>query len=371
MPFEVAMWRVEDGTPQRLRSSGAPLEAGLEQLIEADPMILGERLLLIGRQVPTSHGTLIDLLAVDAEGELHVLELKRERTPREVVAQALDYGAWVQSLSHDDVLALFASYQPGVAFEQAFDECFGSSPPEELNTSHNLTIVASGVDGATERIVTYLRDRYDVPINVAFFNYFLDDGREYLARTWLADEAVTPVRPRARNSSGSKREDWDGRYWYVSFGDDPGSRSWDDASNFGFISAGGGLWYSRTIRALPEGVHVFVCIPKRGYVGFGTVIGPARRLADAVVTVDGVERKLSEIDLVGNYRHPNDEEDDNAEWFAPLRWGTIMSREHAVWKPGMFANQNSACKLSNKFTVELLEEAFGIASLDEPNTDAG
>jgi hypothetical protein len=29
------------------------------------------------------------------EGRIHVIELKRDRTPREVVAQILDYGSWV------------------------------------------------------------------------------------------------------------------------------------------------------------------------------------------------------------------------------------------------------------------------------------
>jgi RecB family endonuclease NucS len=70
-------------------------EPRLEELIEAEPAILGEPLLIIGRRVATSFGKVIDLLAVDAEGVLHVLELKKDRTPRDVVAQVLEYGAWV------------------------------------------------------------------------------------------------------------------------------------------------------------------------------------------------------------------------------------------------------------------------------------
>ena len=362
MPVEVAMWRVESGAPIQLISTGAPLESGLEQLIEANPTILGEPLLLIGRQVLTSNGTFVDLLAVDADGSLHVLELKRDRTPREVVAQALDYGSWVTGLSHNEVLEIFAQYRPAVAFEQAFADRFGTSPPEELNTSHVLTVVASEVDAATERIVNYLRGQYSVPINVAFFNYFVDEGREFLARTWLADEAVIPARGRSRGSGGSSREEWDGRYWYASFGDDPLSgRNWDDAIEYGFMSAGGGLWYSRTLRSLPIGALVFVCIPKRGYVAFGTVIGEARSFVEAVVRIDGTDRKLTELDLAGNYRHLADD-DENAEWIVPMEWKRTLSREQAIWKVGMFANQNSACKLRNKFTIEILEQAFEVSN---------
>ncbi len=39
------------------------------------------------------------MLAMDEEGNIHIIELKKERTPREVVAQTLDYASWVQNLS--------------------------------------------------------------------------------------------------------------------------------------------------------------------------------------------------------------------------------------------------------------------------------
>ena len=138
MPTEIGLWRV-DGEARRVVPKAMPLESKLEEIIESDPTILGDPILLVGRQVPTAFGKFVDLLGVDADGVLHVLELKRDRTPREVVAQALDYGSWVRTLSHEDVLELFASYRPGIAFETAFAEAFGVSPPEELNADHRLT----------------------------------------------------------------------------------------------------------------------------------------------------------------------------------------------------------------------------------------
>jgi RecB family endonuclease NucS len=41
------------------------------------------------------------VLGLDSEGVLHILELKRDRTPRDVVAQALDYASWVQELGNE------------------------------------------------------------------------------------------------------------------------------------------------------------------------------------------------------------------------------------------------------------------------------
>jgi len=333
LPLEIGLWRVDGTSSVPLAASGMPLESRLEHHIEADPTILGEPLLLIGRQVPTAYGTFIDLLAIDGDGGLHVLELKRDRTPREVVAQALDYGSWVAGLSHDQVIRIFTDYRPGSVFEKIFADRFGIARPEELNTTQRLTVVGSAVDGTTERIITYLNNGFGVPINVVFFRYYADGEREYLARSWLLDASTDPPRT-LRSPRGAGREDWNGQDWYVSFGEESGVRNWDDARRYGFVSAGGGQWFSRTLRALPLQARVFVCIPKIGYVGVGTVTGTAQRFTDTVLTVEGAQRRLDELQLHGRYRH-GEEEDQTAEYVIPYR----MDQDRAP-RPGSLATRH-------------------------------
>ena len=364
MPLEIGLWRIDGPAPVRMTSSGVPLETRLEALIEHDTATLGQPLLLVGRQVPTDYGTFIDLLAVDADGVLHVLELKRDRTPREVVAQILDYGSWVQELSHERVIDIFAAYRGDVAFEQAFEEKFGAAPPEQLNTAQRLTVVASGVDASTERIVAYLNATFAVPINVMFFRYYTDDDREYLARTWLLDETTAAYGSRV--GQARTREPWNGQDWYVSFGEEPGSRSWDDARQFGFVSAGGAPWFSKTLRTLPVGGRVFAYIPKSGYVGVGTVTGEAQPFDHATLVVDGVEQRMADLHLEGTYRHTHLDGEDTAEYVVPVRWLQTRSKGDAVREKGMFANQNSACKLRNKYTLDRLATAFNLEQ--EPGT---
>lgn len=127
MPVEVGLWRVDD-RPQRIRPAAMPLEAKLEQLILDDPEILEARLLLLGRQVPTKYGKYIDLLGLDSEGVLHILELKRDRTPRDVVAQALDYASWVQELGNEDVRNIFAAGNPGSSLTR-LSRCASTAHP--------------------------------------------------------------------------------------------------------------------------------------------------------------------------------------------------------------------------------------------------
>ncbi|MFC7535556.1 hypothetical protein ACFQV6_43465 [Actinoplanes sp. GCM10030250] len=334
------------------------MEKTLEDLIENDPDILGEPLLIIGRQVPTKHGKILDLLAVDGDGVLHAIELKRDRTPREATAQALDYGSWVQTLTHEDVLDLFGQYRPGQTFEQAFVDRFGMAPPEEINTDHRLTIVAGDMDPATERIIGYL-SRFQVPINVALFRYFQDDDRAYLARTWLLPDTDTVETATPRRSSA--KETWNGQDWYVSFGEESSIRSWDDAREYGFVSAGGGEWYSRSLRALPLGGRVFVHLPKTGYVGVGLVAGPATPFDQAVLTVDEEQRKMTELPLSARYQHTATGADKD-EYVVPVTWIRTLDREAAIWEKGFFANQNSACKMRNRFTLDTLIQRF---TLDE------
>ncbi|EXG82376.1 endonuclease NucS domain-containing protein [Cryptosporangium arvum] len=359
MPVEIALWRADTDPPSRLAPTGVPLESQLEQLIETDPAILGEPLLLIGRQVPTGYGTFIDLLAVDAEGGLHVLELKRARTPREVVAQTLDYGSWVVGLSHSDVHEVFAGYRPGLPFEAAFAERFGAAPPDELNTRQHLTIVASDIDPATERIVSYLNTGFAVPVNVLFFRYFTDADRSYLARTWLLDDAPS-IGGRPTGTRRGTREEWNGQDWYVAFGEEAGSRNWDDARSYGFVSAGGGTWFTKTLRALPVGARIFVHIPKNGYVGVGIVAGPAQTSTDAVLTINLDRQQFTDLALQGSYRLGEPIDPDHAEYIVPVEWIHTRDRDQAIWQRGMFANQNSACKLRNQFTLDALSRAFGL-----------
>lgn len=158
----------------------------------------------------------------------------------------------------------------------------------------------------------------DVPINVVFFRYYTDDGRAYLARTWLLDDGRMAAKTAAARRSGAK-EIWNEQDWYVSFGEESGGRGWDDARAYGFISAGGGEWFSETLKKLPLGARIFTSIPKAGYVGVGSVTGTAQRFDTAVVIIDGQPRTLADLPLNGKYAHPPlPDGEDREEYVVPV-----------------------------------------------------
>ena len=78
-------------------------------MIVAAPKVLSDEWMLIGRQESTGVGGIIDLLAVAPDGSLVLIELKRDRTPRDVVAQALDYAGWVGKLKPEDIVRIYST----------------------------------------------------------------------------------------------------------------------------------------------------------------------------------------------------------------------------------------------------------------------
>lgn len=103
----------------------------LEEMIVAAPRLLSDEWMLIGRQEGTGYGKRIDLLAIAPDGSLVLIELKRDRTPREDVAQSLDYAGWVQKLRAEDIAAIYERFAPGRSLVQDFRKQFGVDLDEE------------------------------------------------------------------------------------------------------------------------------------------------------------------------------------------------------------------------------------------------
>jgi hypothetical protein len=356
MPIKLGVWKLGD-SPTPVPFSPIDSEDRLEGALYQDISILDDELMILGRQVSTAHGTRIDLLGIDSEGELTVIELKRDRTPREVVAQVLDYASWVDGLSYDDVTDLYEEHNPTTAFEEAFANHFGAAVPEALNESHDLVVVASELDPSTERIIDYLSSKYGVPINAVFFRHFRDNGSEYLARTWLIDPENVDANEAAQRKG--KKEPWNERDFYVSFGDGD-HRRWEDARRYGFVSAGQGAWYSRTLKQLFPGARVFVNIPQTGYVGVGVVEEEVVPVKDFTVTVDGESVPILDAPTKAPKMHEHADDPDKSEYLVRVDWIDTQPKDKAVWETGMFANQNTVCKLRNRFTLDRLTEHFDL-----------
>lgn len=190
MSEEVKFWKIVDGDRLKEINQGKlNLEERIENWLADDISIISNNYIVIGRQLATKFGGFIDLLCLDKNGDIVILELKRDKTPRDIIAQTLDYATWVKDLSNDRITDIANQYLEGKApLEEAFKKKFGIELPESLNENHKMLIVASQIDSSTERIINYLSDEWGVPINAVTFKYFHEDtGTEYLARVFLIE----------------------------------------------------------------------------------------------------------------------------------------------------------------------------------------
>lgn len=105
MPVQTAIWKV-GAKPEALVETSLPNEQLLEEMIIAAPRLVSDEWMLIGRQEDTGFGGRVDLLAFAPDASLILIELKRDRTPRDVVAQALDYASWTPKLEGDDIASV-------------------------------------------------------------------------------------------------------------------------------------------------------------------------------------------------------------------------------------------------------------------------
>lgn len=371
MALELGVWRIDEGVKD-VAFGPLDFESRLEDILESRIEIASPHWMVIGRQVKTSFDKRIDLLAIDQDGNLVILELKRDKTYRDIVAQVLDYGSWVQTLTTQEIGEIYAKYlecggkkSKSESIDEAFCRHFRlDEMPEEINESHTLVIVASSLDPSTERIVKYLGDFHEVPINAVFFRVFKDGDREYLSRAWLSD----PTRNSGGgNDIGPKKANWNGEY-YVSYnaGYGEGKRSWEDAVKFGFVSGGGGPFYSRTLSLLEPDSRIWVNVPGKGYVGVGKVVDPVVKV-DEFMVKDKSGRQVPICQLGDQLASDKicrpDADDDHAEYLVRVKWLKTVELNDAVKEKGFFGNQNTVAKPRVPkwdYTIGRLKQQFGI-----------
>ncbi len=220
MGTEIKTWEIREGKPVavecKMSDCGRTEALDLEAWIAADPSIVRPGMILIGRQVMTSSGPL-DLLAVDRSGDLVIIELKRDRLPREALAQAIDYASDLATWSIDKVSEACVKYT-GKSLEDIFSSTFPEVDIEttKINDRQRIVLVGFGAETALERMVEWLSDNYAVSINAVILKYVKTAaGSETLTRTAVISEELEEKRSRDKKFA-------------VAMSDDPGHYAEDD-----------------------------------------------------------------------------------------------------------------------------------------------
>ena len=199
MSTKIETWQIVNGKLELVESSltneGRTEPYDLEEWIASNPAIIGSDLRIIGRQVSTKSGPL-DLLAIDKVGNLVIVELKRDKLPREVLAQAIDYASDISSWSIDKISEICTKYT-GKSLEDFLNEEFPDISLENINVNETqrITLVGFSIESSLERMVSWLSDSYNVNVNAIILNYVkTKSGDELLTKTSIISEEVEQER---------------------------------------------------------------------------------------------------------------------------------------------------------------------------------
>ena len=201
MATEIKGWEIAGGrlvpVDSRLANHGRELD--LESWLETDPSIIRPGIKIIGRQVMTRSGPL-DLLAIDRTGSVVVIELKRDRLPRDVIAQAMDYAADIATWSLEKLGEVCASYS-GEALEEVLSSEFADIDLESvtINGTQRIVLVGFALEPALERMIEWLSEAYGVAVNAVVLKYVrAQNGAELLVRSAVLSEEEEVTRTKER-----------------------------------------------------------------------------------------------------------------------------------------------------------------------------
>ena len=194
MATEIKTWEIIENELKPIDTSLADnnqKEKNLEQWIRTRPQILGDDIVIIGEQVQTKSGPL-DFLGIDSSGNTIIVELKRNRLPREVVAQAFDYASDVATWDIEKLDEICVRHTDQ-NLEDLLTEKLGKIDLEEVtvNLNQRLLLVGFGMEESLNRIIDWLSAKFRVSINGVILNYVkTSSGDELLSRTVIIPEEV-------------------------------------------------------------------------------------------------------------------------------------------------------------------------------------
>jgi hypothetical protein len=195
MATEIKTWEIIDGELNPIQTTLAENNRKetehLEKWIKTKPEILGTDILIIGEQVYTKSGPL-DFVAIDNNGNIVVVELKRDKLARVVLAQAIDYASDLATWDIDKLSEVCMSYT-GNSLEDHISANFENIEIDDLtiNQTQRLLLVGFSIEEQLNRMIEWLSNNFDMSINAIVLNYVkTSNGTELLSRTVTIPEEV-------------------------------------------------------------------------------------------------------------------------------------------------------------------------------------
>jgi hypothetical protein len=268
-----------------------------------------ERILVVAQSI-AGQG-MADILALDAQGNLVIVEIKRDWSDRAAVAQLLSYAADHRRVSYErlnDQAKQYAKWPGGeliAEFRKFIDN--DTFPPEKLGARQRVFIVAPSSDADLRTIVDWLQD-YKVPIQFIPFSLIADEGGS----------------PRFLNIEGAEadaeafltsEDEWEG-HWIFNTNETNAPGAYKAMFERSVIAIYGYDNGPRNLEGSSKGDKVFAYVNRQGIRAMGII-------------KDGTVREGKGIFLDEKGKQ------QDGEYHLPVEWVSLVNEQKA------FANQES------------------------------
>ncbi len=199
------------------------LEKHLEDWIESSIDILGEALLIIGRQViiPEVKDRL-DLLALDPKGNAVIIELKRGKMTDPIDMQALRYASYISKWDFTDFENQAKSYlnnREEFNFNEYFENfCIQSGVDEipDINTNQRIIIAGSEVKDKLGSVALWLYE-HNIDIKVIEIDSFKEGDTLLIQPRIIIPLAINKFSEIGKATKGDVSKPWlsSGKSWHL------------------------------------------------------------------------------------------------------------------------------------------------------------
>lgn len=206
--------------PATFQALGAREVQEIERWLKATPEVMGEPLKIVGSQFAGFDRTLdrLDLLALDRDGRLVVVEIKRDDSSSGQDLQALRYAAYVSTLTADQVVGLYRAYeakehQRDISAAEArkeLDDWTGDRTLDALDEDAvpRIVLVAAGFPVGVTNTVLWLTRNFEMEITCLQVTPYRVNGEIVLAASVLIplpEAADFEVRLKEKRRTASRR----------------------------------------------------------------------------------------------------------------------------------------------------------------------
>jgi hypothetical protein len=171
----------------------------IQEWVESYPSILGEELLIICKENSFFDNTRErpDLIALDKDGNVVVIELKRDDSGTNLEWQAIKYASYLSRFSLNDIINMTEKYYSKKneeispeSIKQLFQEFIDEDSLNDINKKQRIILVSHRFAKEVTSAVNWLIDKYEIDIKCVQLTPFFDKDK---SSYYIQSSTILPV----------------------------------------------------------------------------------------------------------------------------------------------------------------------------------